>query len=61
MTTLNDLSAGHRDAALTGDFVRGSYGDIHALDSVLVRDFNVVMHFASFILVGESDQYPALP
>ena len=59
MTTLDDLSAGHRDAVLTGDFVQGSCGDRHVLDSVLFRGFDAVMHFASFIQVGESVQHPA--
>jgi hypothetical protein len=58
VTTLDDLSAGHRDAVLTGDFVQGSCGDRHVLDSVLARGFDAVMHFASFIQVGESVQHP---
>ena len=58
VTTLDDLSAGHRDAVLTGDFVQGSCGDRHALDSLLARGFDAVMHFASFIQVGESVQQP---
>jgi UDP-glucose 4-epimerase len=57
VTTLDDLSAGHRDAVLTGDFVQGSCGDRHVLDSVLSRGFDAVMHFASFIQVGESVQH----
>ena len=58
VTTLDDLSAGHRDAVLTGDFVLGSCGDRHVLDSVLAKGFDAVMHFASFIQVGESVQHP---
>jgi UDP-glucose 4-epimerase len=58
VTTLDDLSAGHRDAVLTGDFVQGNCGDRHLLDSVLSRRFDAVMHFASFIQVGESVQLP---
>jgi UDP-glucose 4-epimerase len=58
VTTLDDLSAGYRDAVLTGDFVQGSCGDRHVLDSVLVRGFDAVMHFASFIQVGDSVQHP---
>jgi UDP-glucose 4-epimerase len=58
VTTLDDLSAGYRDAVLSGDFVQGSYGDRHVLDSVLARGFDAVMHFASFIQVGELVQHP---
>jgi UDP-glucose 4-epimerase len=58
VTTLDDLSAGHRDAVLAGDFVQGSCGDRQVLDSVLSRGFDAVMHFASFIQVGESVQHP---
>jgi len=59
VTTLDDLSSGHRDAVLFGDFVQGDMGDREVLDAVLSRGFDVVMHFASFIQVGESVQEPA--
>jgi len=58
VTTLDDLSSGHRDAVLCGDFVQGNFGDRALLDTVLSRGFNAVMHFASFIQVGESVQHP---
>ena len=58
VTTLDDLSSGHRDAVLAGDFVQGSCGDRALLDAVLSRGFDGVMHFASFIQVGESVQHP---
>ena len=60
VTTLDDLSSGHRDAVLYGDFVQGDMGDRAVLDAVLSRGFDAVMHFASFIQVGESVQKPAL-
>lgn len=56
--TLDDLSSGHRDAVLCGDFVQGNFGDRAVLDTVLRRGFDAVMHFASFIQVGESVQQP---
>jgi UDP-glucose 4-epimerase len=59
VTTLDDLSTGHRDAILAGDFVRGNCGDRSKLDALLSRGFDVVMHFASFIQVGESTQHPS--
>jgi UDP-glucose 4-epimerase len=59
VTTLDDLSSGHRDAVLCGDFVQGDMGDRAVLDAVLAQGFDAVMHFASFIQVGESVQAPA--
>lgn len=58
LTTLDDLSSGHRDAVLCGDFGQGNFGDRVVLDTVLSRGFDAVMHFASFIQVGESVQQP---
>lgn len=58
VTTLDDLSSGHRDAVLCGQFVQGNFGDRAVLDSVLSNGFDAVMHFASFIQVGESVQQP---
>lgn len=58
VTTIDDLSSGHRDAVLAGDFIEGSCADRPLLDSVLARGFDAVMHFASFIQVGESVQHP---
>jgi len=59
VTTLDDLSSGHRDAVLSGEFVQGDMGDRAVLDAVLSQGFDAVMHFASFIQVGESVQQPA--
>lgn len=58
VTTLDDLSSGHRDAVLHGDFVLGSCGDRPLIDDVLSQGFDAVMHFASFIQVGESVAQP---
>ncbi|WP_341686723.1 UDP-glucose 4-epimerase GalE [Limnohabitans sp.] len=58
VTTLDDLSSGHRDAVLCGEFVQGNFGDRAVLDAVLAKGFDAVMHFASFIQVGESVQQP---
>lgn len=58
VTTLDDLSSGHRDAVLCGDFVQGDFGDRAVLNAVLSKGFDAVMHFASFIQVGESVQHP---
>lgn len=56
----DNLSAGHRDAVLGGEFVSGDLADIDAVRAVLrLRQFDAVMHFASFIQVGESVTDPA--
>lgn len=59
VTTLDDLSSGHNDAVLNGDFVQGSAADEGLLNRLLGRGFDAVMHFASFIQVGESVRQPA--
>lgn len=58
ITTLDDLSSGHRDAVLSGVFVQGNFGNRSVLDAILSEGFDVVMHFASFIEVGESVRHP---
>lgn len=60
VVTFDDLSSGHRDAVMHGEFVQGNMADRVALDALFGRhDFDAVMHFASFIQVGESVQDPA--
>ncbi|WP_432417850.1 UDP-glucose 4-epimerase GalE [Caenimonas sedimenti] len=58
--TLDDLSSGHADAVLHGQVVRGSIADTALLQRVFsAHRFDAVMHFASFIQVGESVRDPA--
>lgn len=60
VTTLDNLSAGHRDAVLGGELVHGDIADRPLLDALFARgQFDAVMHFASFIQVGESVKEPA--
>ena len=60
VTTLDNLSAGHRDAVLYGEFVQGDMADRTLLNQVFAQgQFDAVMHFASFIQVGESVAQPA--
>jgi len=60
VTTLDNLSSGHRDAVLCGDFVHGDLADRGLLKGLIQPGrFDAVMHFASFIQVGESVQHPA--
>jgi len=59
-TTLDNLSAGHREAITAGEFVHGDCADRALLDSLLGNGgFDAVMHFASLIQVGESVREPA--
>lgn len=56
---LDNLSKGHRDAVLAGDFILGDAGDKNLLQQLFAKyQFSAVMHFASFIEVAESVQQP---
>lgn len=60
VVTLDNLSSGYRDAVLHGRFVHGDIADRLILDKIFrEHKFDAVMHFASFIQVGESMQDPA--
>ena len=53
VTTLDNLSSGHRDAVLCGDFVHGDLADRGLLKGLIQPGrFDAVRHFASFIQVG---------
>jgi UDP-glucose 4-epimerase len=55
VVVLDDLSAGYRDAVRGAELVEGSIADAALLaDLFSKRRFAAVMHFASFIQVGES-------
>lgn len=60
VVVLDNLSSGHRDAVIHGQFVHGDIADRLVLDKLFAaHDFDAVMHFASFIQVGESVLEPA--
>ena len=60
VTTLDNLSTGYRDAVLGGAFVLEDLANVYALDDLFrTNHFDAVMHFASFIQVGESVIQPA--
>jgi len=60
VTVLDNLSSGHRDAVLAGKLIEGDLADMNTLDRIFAAsNFDVVMHFASSILVGESVSDPA--
>ncbi len=57
--TLDNLSSGHRDAVLGGTFVEGDLADTQGLHQVFEQyQPEAVMHFASYIQVGESVRKP---
>lgn len=56
---LDNLSAGHREAVLGGEFVLGDMADKDLLNRLFTEHrFDGVMHFAAFIQVEESVQQP---
>jgi UDP-glucose 4-epimerase len=60
VVVLDDLSSGGAEAVLHGKLVQGSIEDAGLLERLFAAgNFDGVMHFASFIQVGESVQYPA--
>lgn len=60
VVVLDDLSSGHRDAVLAGQFVQGTFADAAFLFGLFkAHRFDAVLHFASFIQVGESVSDPA--
>jgi len=59
--TLDNLSNGYQDAVKYGDFVEGDIADSELLDKLFRdNDFDGVMHFASYIQVGESVEKPSM-
>mgnify|MGYP006141218881 FL=1 len=61
ITTLDNLVSGYRDAVLHGDFLQGDLADKVMLKNIFERTkIDAVMHFASFIQVGESVKKPAI-
>lgn len=61
VVTFDNLSNGHKDAVLHGEFVQGDLNSVQDL-TVLFKQhkFDQVMHFASFIEAGESVVRPDL-
>ncbi|MDA8059648.1 MAG: UDP-glucose 4-epimerase GalE [Nitrospiraceae bacterium] len=59
VVVLDNLSNGHRESILDTTFVPGDIGDRPLLDRLMSENrFDAVMHFASFIQVGESVTSP---
>ena len=59
VTVLDNLSRGHRDAALSARFIRDDLLDPASLQAAFqARRYDAVMHFAAFCYVGESVEAP---
>jgi UDP-glucose 4-epimerase len=60
VVVLDNLSNGHRDSVFNTPFILGDIGDRPLLDQIMAENnFDAVMHFASFIQVGESVSSPS--
>lgn len=61
VTTLDNLSNGYKDAVKYGDFIEGDIADAGLLGKLFTQNtFDGVMHFASYIQVGESVEKPSM-
>ena len=61
VVTFDNLSSGHADAVLCGTLVQGCLSNIDQIRQVFRQtQFDAVMHFASYIQVGESVKKPAM-
>ena len=61
VTTLDNLSNGYKDAVRYGKFIEGDIADANLLDKIFTDNkFDGVMHFASYIQVGESVEKPSM-
>ncbi|MBC3864191.1 UDP-glucose 4-epimerase GalE [Undibacterium jejuense] len=59
VVTVDNLSSGYRDAIVFGEFIEGDISEVEFLRQIFEKhQFDVVMHFASFIQVGESVREP---
>lgn len=60
VVTLDNLENGYRDAVIGGEFIFGDIADTDLLDELFSgQQIDGVMHFASYIQVGESVINPA--
>ncbi len=61
VSTLDNLSNGYKDAVKYGKFIEGDIADAGLLNRLFNENgFDGVMHFASYIQVGESVEKPAM-
>jgi UDP-glucose 4-epimerase len=61
VVTFDSLETGFEDAVRYGTLIKGDLKDSQALEQLFSsNDFDAVMHFASYIQVGESVREPAM-
>jgi UDP-glucose 4-epimerase len=61
VVVLDNFSTGHHDAVASSAVIDGDFGDREVLDQIFSNHrFDGVIHFASFIQVGESMEKPDL-
>ncbi len=61
VTTLDNLSNGYKNAVKYGEFIEGDIADEALLNRLFSENlFDGVMHFASYIQVGESVEKPSM-
>ncbi len=59
ITVLDNLSTGHREAVLYGDFAEVDLADFTAVENIFSGgEFDAVIHFAASIVVPESVRDP---
>lgn len=52
---IDDLSDGHKEAVVAGEFIEGNFGDAVLLDKIMKKHrFDAVFHFAAFASVPDS-------
>jgi UDP-glucose 4-epimerase len=60
VVTLDNFSTGYEDAILAGDLIKADLAEIDQIDKIFSEnEFDSVMHFASYIQVGESVSEPS--
>lgn len=60
VTVLDDLSSGNPNFVLNAKLIQGDFGNLELLEQLFRQyNFDLVMHFASYIEVGESVLNPA--
>ena len=56
---LDNLSDGHQEAVIVGEFVKGDFGDRDLMDTLLTKySFDAIVHFAAFADVADSVARP---
>lgn len=56
---LDDLSDGHPEAVIVGNFIQGDFGDKDFIQAFLVAEkFDAIVHFAAFASVPDSVTRP---